>query len=227
MAMRKLIALLIAVLTLIPASAFARYGERLCGSQYFYCIKIHGGQSWYSLWPNARQRDVVQRLNRMNTPLRPGMVISVPKNINGVDSSDIAPFASHISAPGRRTVIVSTGALAWGAYDENGRLINWGPASGGKSWCADVKRGCRTPKGSFIVYEKRGPGCFSTKFPVGKGGAPMPYCMFFRGGFALHGSPQVPGYNASHGCVRLFVDDARWLNQEFVRSGGTRVIVVS
>jgi len=32
--------------------------------------------------------------------------------------------------------------------------------------------------------------------------------MFFHGGFALHGSPSVPGYNASHGCVRLFDDDA-------------------
>ncbi|MCX7124554.1 MAG: L,D-transpeptidase, partial [Gammaproteobacteria bacterium] len=41
--------------------------------------------------------------------------------------------------------------------------------------------------------------------------------------FALHGST-LPGYNASHGCVRLFFDDAKWLNQDFLNIG-TRVTV--
>ncbi len=49
----------------------------------------------------------------------------------------------------------------------------------------------------------------------------MPYCMHFSGGYALHGSPTVPGYNASHGCVRLFTEDAKWLNQHFVDIGST------
>ena len=53
----------------------------------------------------------------------------------------------------------------------------------------------------------------------------MPYCMFFKGGFAMHGSSGVPGYNASHGCVRLFVDDAQWLNQDFADIG-TQVIIL-
>lgn len=43
----------------------------------------------------------------------------------------------------------------------------------------------------------------------------MPWCMYFHGGFALHGSYEVPGFNASHGCIRMFVPDAEWLNQEF------------
>ena len=59
----------------------------------------------------------------------------------------------------------------------------------------------------------------------------MPYCMFFHTGFALHGSYEVPGYNASHGCVRLYKEDAKWLNEEFVElpafenDKGTTVIV--
>ena len=48
--------------------------------------------------------------------------------------------------------------------------------------------------------------------------------MFFHGGFALHGSYEVPGYHASHGCVRMFVNDAKWLNEEFV--GQERVPVI-
>ena len=35
--------------------------------------------------------------------------------------------------------------------------------------------------------------------------APMPYAIFFRGGFAIHGTYEVGslGHPASHGCVRL------------------------
>lgn len=51
----------------------------------------------------------------------------------------------------------------------------------------------------------------------------MPYCMFFKGGYAIHAS-DVPGYNASHGCVRVFYEDAEWLNREFADIG-TSVIV--
>jgi lipoprotein-anchoring transpeptidase ErfK/SrfK len=31
----------------------------------------------------------------------------------------------------------------------------------------------------------------------------MPYAAYFHGGIALHQSPDVPSYPASHGCVRL------------------------
>jgi len=35
--------------------------------------------------------------------------------------------------------------------------------------------------------------------------------MYFNGGIALHGSPSVPAYPASHGCIRLSNADADWL----------------
>ncbi|MGD9591680.1 MAG: L,D-transpeptidase [Candidatus Berkiella sp.] len=113
----------------------------------------------------------------------------------------------------------------WGAYDENGQLVNSGHVSGGKSYCADINKKCKTVTGTFKVYEKRGGGCKSKIFPVGKGGAPMPYCMFFHQGFAMHGSNAVPNYNASHGCIRMSRDDAQWLNENFVKVGSTRVNV--
>ena len=34
---------------------------------------------------------------------------------------------------------------------------------------------------------------------------------YFRGGYAVHGSPSVPGYPASHGCVRIPNWEADWL----------------
>ncbi len=43
--------------------------------------------------------------------------------------------------------------------------------------------------------------------------APMPYAIFFRGGFAIHGTYEVGslGRPASHGCVRLNTGDAATL----------------
>lgn len=35
---------------------------------------------------------------------------------------------------------------------------------------------------------------------------------YFRGGYALHGSPSVPGYPASHGCVRMPNWEADWMD---------------
>ncbi len=34
---------------------------------------------------------------------------------------------------------------------------------------------------------------------------------YFRGGFAIHGSTSVPAYPASHGCIRVTLEDADWL----------------
>jgi lipoprotein-anchoring transpeptidase ErfK/SrfK len=43
--------------------------------------------------------------------------------------------------------------------------------------------------------------------------SPMPYSIFFRGGYAIHGTGDVKrlGSPASHGCIRLHTDNARAL----------------
>jgi L,D-transpeptidase ErfK/SrfK len=202
------------------------YRHTLCNEEGISCIQVQYGETWDSLFPDDHERDIVMRLNRMNVHLRPGMIVAIPDNVSNIDRMDISPFAFQISPPGRRLVLVDPKRLAWGAYSPDGQLINWGPASGGQGYCPDVNRYCHTPSGSYSIYSKRGYECVSTKFPVGRGGAPMPYCMFFKGGYALHGSPYVPGYNASHGCVRLFTEDAQWLNEDFVGgANATRVVV--
>lgn len=135
---------------------------------------------------------------------------------------DRAPFPSSIS--GSSVIKVDLGKLAWGAYDDQGNLIKWGSASGGKNFCEDIGKACKTVTGTFTVYRKQGSSCKSNLFPVGRGGAPMPYCMHFQGGYALHGGA-VPDFNASHGCIRVPVQEAQWLNQNFVKVGKTRIII--
>ena len=55
----------------------------------------------------------------------------------------------------------------------------------------------RTPSGDFHVYAK---SLYSWSVPFKVW---MPYAAYFRGGIAMHQSPDVPSYPASHGCVRL------------------------
>lgn len=122
------------------------------------------------------------------------------------------------------TFVFDPKQTAWFAY-RDGVLVNSGAASGGRTYCPDIGRSCRTPSGVFRVISKGGPGCRSSRYPVGGGGAPMPYCMYYSRNYAVHGSYEVPNYNASHGCIRVHPSAARWLSQNFIGIG-TRVVVL-
>lgn len=191
-----------------------RYADKICDQEQYTCYKVQKGESWKTLFPDEDERLAVMKINRINVNLYKGMVIAIPKSYTG-NYLDYAPFPLEGEVTGNRYILVDKSDLAFGAYDEYGQLQYWGPISTGKSYCPDIRRGCGTPTGQFAIYRKGGAGCASSKYPVGRGGAPMPYCMFFNGGYALHGSYDVPGYNASHGCVRMYKDDAQWLNQVF------------
>ncbi len=136
-------------------------------------------------------------------------------------------FPEKRVATGNKIFIFDPSVSAWAAYNQHGERVKTGRASGGKSYCADVRRGCKTVRGKFRVYRKQGSECESSKFPLNtNGGAPMPYCMHFYKGYAIHGSYNVPNHNASHGCIRVYPSAARWLNREFM-SIGTAVMVSS
>lgn len=127
-----------------------------------------------------------------------------------------------IATAGSKVFKFSNSGLNW-TVTENGRVIRSGHGVGGKSYCPDIKRGCRTPVGSFRIYSKAGPHFKSSIYPRPRGGAPMPWAMFFRGHYAIHGSNDVPNRPASHGCIRVYPSDARWLSHNLPI--GTKVIV--
>lgn len=110
------------------------------------------------------------------------------------------------------------------AINDEGKVIKTGKASGGAAWCPDIKRSCRTPVGHYRVWSKGGATCKSSRYPRPRGGAPMPYCMFFSKYYAVHGSYDVPNRNASHGCIRVTPSDAKWLSHQFMNIG-TKVVV--
>ena len=69
----------------------------------------------------------------------------------------------------------------------------------GKQICGIAK----TPRGQFRI-QSRIPGWRESD--LGKLYNPL----YFNGGFAIHGAPSVPAYNASHGCVRISVASSKW-----------------
>ncbi len=128
------------------------------------------------------------------------------------------------SAALANSFIFNPQTLTWKAINDEGRVVRTGRGSGGRRYCPDVGRGCRTPSGVYNIISKGDAGCRSSRYPLGKGGAQMPYCMFFSKNYAIHGSYEVPNYNASHGCVRVKPNEARWLSKRFMRIG-TRVTI--
>jgi hypothetical protein len=98
-----------------------------------------------------------------------------------------------------RLVLVYQPAQVFGAY-EYGALVRWGPVSTGH-------RTAPTPSGLFhLNWRKR--SHISTIDPEWL----MNWAFNFdnRTGLAFH-EQALPGHPASHGCVRLLGDDARWL----------------
>ncbi|MBZ0215697.1 MAG: L,D-transpeptidase [Fimbriimonadaceae bacterium] len=92
----------------------------------------------------------------------------------------------------------------------NGRQVYTWKVSTGRS-------GYRTPTGNYRpqrMYRRY----FSTKY----NNSPMPYSVFFRGGYAIHGTNYVRslGRVASHGCIRLAPGNAR-IFFNLIRQHGT------
>jgi len=129
-----------------------------------------------------------------------------------------------VGTKGERMVLVDPNVHAWGAYDSSGKLMKAGLATAGAEYCPDIKRGCKTGAGTFRIQSLGASNCKSTRYPLPRGGAPMPYCMFFNKNQGLHGSQYVMEGNVSHGCVRLSEEDAEWLRFNFANIG-TKVIV--
>jgi hypothetical protein len=136
-------------------------------------------------------------------------------------------FPLQIPATGQKEFVFDPKAFCWAAYDAQGQRVMTGSGSGGKDYCEDAGKPCRTVTGTFRVYNKHGLDCRSGEYPVETtGGAKMPYCMYFYRGYTIHAAYDVPEANSSHGCVRVLPSAAKWLNEQFITIG-TRVTVLS
>lgn len=164
---------------------------------------------------------------------------SMDRSVPIVDDGGYTHYTAHYStdhkgeysfplareATGHKVFIFDPKATAWAAYDAEGNRVKTGRASGGQAFCPDVGKPCRTVTGTYHVYSKKGADCTSSIYPVEThGGAKMPYCMHFHGGYSIHAAYEVPDANVSHGCIRVLPSAAQWLNENFVDIGTTVIV---
>jgi len=144
---------------------------------------------------------ILEKLNRADAKNLTKMgAIVVPDrwDFRELDYSPM-PGASTWARTHGKALIVHQQAQAFGAY-ENGKLIHWGPVSSGAA-----RR--PTPSGCFhLNWKSKG-----RRSTVNKAWfLPWAFNFINKDGISFH-QYELPGYPASHGCVRLLSRDAKWL----------------
>jgi len=150
---------------------------------------------------SASQIELLEKLNRADVlHLNRLQLLVVPDRWH-LDELAYSPLPQQYEAGadnGKCLVVYLPGQI-FGAY-EHGRLVRWGPVSSGR-------RQRPTPPGLFHLNWKS-EGRHSTVDPQWY----MRWYFNFnnREGMALH-AYAMPGYPASHACIRLLERDAMWL----------------
>jgi L,D-transpeptidase catalytic domain len=148
-----------------------------------------------------QQLTILEKLNRRDARHLVQLERMVAPSVWTADPLDYAPlpetYARVMDYPKALVVYKPTQSL--GAY-EYGHLVRWGPVSTGREQD-------RTPSGLFHLTW-RSPGRHSSVDPDWY----MPWYFNFDNdlGLAFH-AYTLPGYPASHGCIRLLQADAKWL----------------
>jgi len=107
----------------------------------------------------------------------------------------------------------------------NGRAVDVWPVSTGVE-------GFETPRMDQHVSSRIYTRYSSSKYPGGdfNGLGNMPYAVFIRGGFAIHGTPRgnwrLLGRRASHGCIRLHPSHGATFNRLVRENGNTNVWIL-
>ena len=147
------------------------------------------------------QRKIIYALNRIDKrKVWAGKPLVVPDSIS-TDLMDYSPFPKELGMVDTipKLVLISQRVQAFGLY-ESGKLIKWGPVSSGK-------RSTPTPNG--LHY-----GNYKAKRKVSSVNKDwiLPYYFNFMNfeGVGTH-QYSLPGYPASHACVRLYMDDAHFI----------------
>lgn len=142
----------------------------------------------------------ILKLNRVDLAhARAGDTLLVPEAIG--PEMAYAPFPEVVGALDSvpRLIAVSQRVQAFAAY-QHGRLVYWGPTSTGKS---------KTPTPSALYFTN-----WKRKQTISTDNDEWLLKWYFnfdnQRGISFH-EYELPGYPASHACVRLLAADAEWL----------------
>lgn len=150
---------------------------------------------------NEQERYAIYALNRLDVKNRlKADTLVVPKVID-TSLMDYSPFPKQLDilSPVNKFVVFSYPIQAYGVYN-NGTLVKWGPTSMGKK-TSKTKTGL-----TFANWKKE--LAISTVKSEWK--LPYNFNIFNMDGIGWH-EYELPGYPASHSCLRLLKNDAIWL----------------
>ncbi|WP_449386771.1 L,D-transpeptidase [Chryseobacterium lineare] len=148
-----------------------------------------------------KERYVILALNRLDSKNKWNAdTLVVPAKID-TTLMEYSPFPMQIDvlSPVKKFVVFSYPIQAYGVYS-NGTLVKWGPTSMGKK-SAKTKTGL-----TFANWKKQ--LAISTVSSEWK--LPYNFNIFNLDGIGWH-QYDLPGYPASHSCLRLLMNDAKWL----------------
>lgn len=159
----------------------------------------------------------ILKLNRINSRfLKKGDIVVVPNNFDNFQ--DLSPFPAKINSAENIAglILFSQEIQAFGVY-ENGNLLRWGPISSGKE-------STKTKNGLFFTnWKSKEIASTVNEEWILK----WTFNLDNFDGISMH-QYELPGYPASHSCVRLFGADAKWLyywaKQWKVSESGTEVL---
>lgn len=161
------------------------------------------GDNWY----------IVARFNRIEPEwVWAGRKLKVPLDMKYAETW--SPLPERLTSVYSKSVLIDLKSQALGAY-EDGKLQFWMPISAGR-------KGHSTPKGAYRIMAKDRDHISSIYLDTRGNNSKMPWALMFYvspGGIAywIHGG-DLPGYPDSHGCVRLFNEDAKklflWVSPE-------------
>lgn len=150
---------------------------------------------------SADQRSIILKINRLdNKNLHRADTLMIPK-VFEANFLAYSPFPMRVALLGdvRKVVMFSYPVQAFAVY-EFGTLVKWGPTSMGK-------KSAQTKQGLMFTNWKKELSISSVSDEW-----KLPYNVNIHNslGIGWH-QYDLPGYPASHSCLRLQKDDAQWL----------------
>jgi len=175
---------------------------------------------------SEKERYTILALNRLDSKNKwRADTLMIPAKISE-NFMDYSPFPYHLDILNdvKKIVVFSYPIQAYGVYS-NGVLVKWGPTSMGK-------KSAQTKKGLMFANWKKE---LATSTVDKSWKLPYNFNIHNTLGIGWH-QYDLPGFPASHSCLRLLMDDAKWLYSyadtwvlskggATVRANGTPVIV--
>lgn len=150
---------------------------------------------------SAAQQKIIAASNRIDVGrIRIKTALVIPDTLLA-NFMEYSPFSATLTLPDsvNKFILINQRIQLFAAY-ENGKIVRFGPVSSGR-------KAKPTPNGLFYTNYKS-----KKKRSTVDGDWIMPWYFNIsnKGGVAMH-QYFLPGYPASHSCIRMYEEDAKWI----------------